>query len=127
MKKKWTFIVFTLFIMLALAACSSKDNNNNANGNENGNDNSNEVIDEALPEADLEGIPDVVIEINGEDITKDDFSSMYEQQFQDRKSTRLNSSHVAISYAVFCLKKKKDYKAEGRQRTDRVRPNHTNG
>src|SRR5690625_1344715 len=27
---------------------------------------------------------------------------------QDRKSTRLNSSHVAISYAVFCLKKKKE-------------------
>src|SRR5690625_6740518 len=27
----------------------------------------------------------------------------------DRKSTRLNSSHVAISYAVFCLKKKKSY------------------
>src|SRR5437868_10971004 len=27
--------------------------------------------------------------------------------FLDRKSTRLNSSHVSISYAVFCLKKKK--------------------
>src|SRR5690606_40357953 len=27
---------------------------------------------------------------------------------KDRKSTRLNSSHVKISYAVFCLKKKKD-------------------
>ena len=27
---------------------------------------------------------------------------------QDRKSTRLNSSHVSISYAVFCLKKKKN-------------------
>src|SRR5690625_5731643 len=27
----------------------------------------------------------------------------------DRKSTRLNSSHVAISYAVFCLKKKKQH------------------
>src|SRR5437870_8310795 len=27
---------------------------------------------------------------------------------KDRKSTRLNSSHVAISYAVFCLKKKKN-------------------
>src|SRR5690606_39319641 len=27
----------------------------------------------------------------------------------DRKSTRLNSSHVKISYAVFCLKKKKKY------------------
>src|SRR5690625_6560880 len=29
---------------------------------------------------------------------------------KDRKSTRLNSSHVAISYAVFCLKKKKKQK-----------------
>src|SRR5690606_40794770 len=28
-------------------------------------------------------------------------------QAKDRKSTRLNSSHVKISYAVFCLKKKK--------------------
>src|SRR5690606_40190787 len=30
----------------------------------------------------------------------------------DRKSTRLNSSHVKISYAVFCLKKKKQNKQE---------------
>src|SRR6266496_2167857 len=29
---------------------------------------------------------------------------------QDRKSTRLNSSHVEISYAVFCLKKKKNHR-----------------
>src|SRR5438445_9376052 len=29
---------------------------------------------------------------------------------EDRKSTRLNSSHANISYAVFCLKKKKRYK-----------------
>src|SRR5438445_4695587 len=29
---------------------------------------------------------------------------------RDRKSTRLNSSHANISYAVFCLKKKKKYK-----------------
>src|SRR5690625_6227421 len=34
---------------------------------------------------------------------------------QDRKSTRLNSSHVAISYAVFCLKKKKNAYALSRQ------------
>src|SRR5690625_6686167 len=31
----------------------------------------------------------------------------FDPRVQDRKSTRLNSSHVAISYAVFCLKKKK--------------------
>src|SRR5256886_6211600 len=30
--------------------------------------------------------------------------------YQDRKSTRLNSSHSQISYAVFCLKKKKNQK-----------------
>src|SRR5437868_13259329 len=30
--------------------------------------------------------------------------------YEDRKSTRLNSSHVSISYAVFCLKKKKKKK-----------------
>src|SRR5690606_40755617 len=35
---------------------------------------------------------------------------------EDRKSTRLNSSHVKISYAVFCLKKKKN-KHEERQRS----------
>src|SRR5690606_40353802 len=32
--------------------------------------------------------------------------------FEDRKSTRLNSSHVKISYAVFCLKKKTEYGAK---------------
>src|SRR2546429_2017274 len=31
----------------------------------------------------------------------------FEKGFRDRKSTRLNSSHGYISYAVFCLKKKK--------------------
>src|SRR5256885_8278453 len=29
--------------------------------------------------------------------------------YRDRKSTRLNSSHLVISYAVFCLKKKKNH------------------
>src|SRR5258707_10821420 len=33
--------------------------------------------------------------------------------FEDRKSTRLNSSHANISYAVFCLKKKKNTASEG--------------
>src|SRR5204862_7000464 len=35
---------------------------------------------------------------------------------RDRKSTRLNSSHVEISYAVFCLKKKKQTKRQERER-----------
>src|SRR4051794_41394293 len=37
-------------------------------------------------------------------------------QTLDRKSTRLNSSHPSISYAVFCLKKKKRPVAEARDR-----------
>src|SRR5688572_32291314 len=36
---------------------------------------------------------------------------------RDRKSTRLNSSHSQISYAVFCLKKKKNKKTTTDQRT----------
>src|SRR5436309_7782151 len=36
-----------------------------------------------------------------------DVTSVGVTQPRDRKSTRLNSSHVKISYAVFCLKKKK--------------------
>src|SRR2546426_8339388 len=39
--------------------------------------------------------------------------------FGDRKSTRLNSSHLVISYAVFCLKKKKK-KNEQRRQVDRL-------
>src|SRR6266704_3532672 len=38
----------------------------------------------------------------------------------DRKSTRLNSSHVSISYAVFCLQKKKDGVARGDDHVDMV-------
>src|SRR3712207_8533747 len=41
-------------------------------------------------------------------VTKDNFKEVLRRsaQTRDRKSTRLNSSHANISYAVFCLKKK---------------------
>src|SRR5438128_7715974 len=38
----------------------------------------------------------------------------------DRKSTRLNSSHGSISYAVFCLKKKKDIPTHARETVTRL-------
>src|SRR5256885_5329549 len=37
----------------------------------------------------------------------------------DRKSTRLNSSHLVISYAVFCLKKKNNIKSDSIAKTER--------
>src|SRR5215469_18471762 len=40
---------------------------------------------------------------------------------RDRKSTRLNSSHVEISYAVFCLKKKKKKKAGSKMKKRKER------
>src|SRR2546430_7331737 len=42
------------------------------------------------------------------------------QLLRDRKSTRLNSSHSQISYAVFCLKKKKDDVAHSSRRAANV-------
>src|SRR5690625_6749250 len=44
------------------------------------------------------------------DIGKEYLNALLQEWEQlDRKSTRLNSSHVAISYAVFCLKKKRSF------------------
>src|SRR5207249_12239972 len=43
-------------------------------------------------------------------------AELHERPAGDRKSTRLNSSHVSISYAVFCLKKKK--------KRDRMKKDH---
>src|SRR5690606_41722193 len=42
-----------------------------------------------------------------EDLEGPDDGHHHDKEGGDRKSTRLNSSHVKISYAVFCLKKKK--------------------
>src|SRR5690349_23967794 len=41
---------------------------------------------------------------------------------RDRKSTRLNSSHVEISYAVFCLKKKKRARPQARRAPEHWSP-----
>src|SRR5439155_24053957 len=53
-------------------------------------------------EANLPSTPGSQIKAVGSQVAADAVGTV-----QDRKSTRLNSSHVAISYAVFCLKKKK--------------------
>src|SRR5258708_4017567 len=46
------------------------------------------------------------------------------KELRDRKSTRLNSSHQIISYAVFCLKKKKSTKETGLETRERIWTNY---
>src|SRR5437773_5456122 len=50
---------------------------------------------------------------DGRDVERSDRrEGIHRRGDRDRKSTRLNSSHITISYAVFCLKKKKESKAQ---------------
>src|SRR5437870_13348711 len=66
-------------------------------------------LHDALPISQIEGIEWVVILIIIAVLLLFGPSKLPElRDDEDRKSTRLNSSHVAISYAVFCLKKKKN-------------------
>src|SRR5690349_23203587 len=56
----------------------------------------------------LGGEPLPTTRILGKQLPQVQFSNLLDySKNRDRKSTRLNSSHVEISYAVFCLKKKK--------------------
>src|SRR5258708_23667999 len=59
----------------------------------------------------LVDLPELLLEIQARTGFASEFAHISEgrsrRQSQDRKSTRLNSSHQIISYAVFCLKKKK--------------------
>src|SRR2546430_6701491 len=58
--------------------------------------------------AKIESVQRTIRRVRGNGVEGDQPSCENNQNsFQDRKSTRLNSSHSQISYAVFCLKKKK--------------------
>src|SRR5690349_22193047 len=63
------------------------------------------LADGLVPDFDQEA--DVALELLLRDVLRDGADDE-----PDRKSTRLNSSHVEISYAVFCLKKKKKHKTQ---------------
>src|SRR5690606_39280868 len=64
---------------------------------------------ERLPQAILIKVNQAVIQNDGQRrpslLGKEPDQGQAQGEIQDRKSTRLNSSHVKISYAVFCLKK----------------------
>src|SRR5258707_3586161 len=64
-----------------------------------------------------------LMRIRPSDPNKDHFEDLRGSVSVDRKSTRLNSSHANISYAVFCLKKKKKNSEQNRRSVSRCRVN----
>src|SRR5207249_11980156 len=64
-------------------------------------------VTEVRYEGDADPAPGVLEALEAADLVAISPSNPYLSIGPDRKSTRLNSSHVSISYAVFCLKKKK--------------------
>src|SRR5438874_5874647 len=54
----------------------------------------------------------------------DHLAAIHREVIEDRKSTRLNSSHVEISYAVFCLKKKKKHQKTSGHNTQNSEREH---
>src|SRR2546426_7432311 len=67
----------------------------------------------SVPVLVLTGYPDIQLTTN---LLK---QGVVDYMVKDRKSTRLNSSHLVISYAVFCLKKKKNTTAHHINSTSR--------
>src|SRR5699024_6336332 len=65
------------------------------------------IKDIPLFEQTKQDINDTLKRLNHKIIKIGVFGTFSAGKSRDRKSTRLNSSHVSISYAVFCLKKKK--------------------
>src|SRR5690625_6957931 len=62
-----------------------------------------EAIEQASEQEEIDTVEELINELEEE---QEEHNSKKQELEEDRKSTRLNSSHVATSYAVFCMKKK---------------------
>src|SRR5699024_8925628 len=71
LRKKWLFMLSLVLIIGVLAACGDDNNEDKANDEQ-----------PEMPEPDLEGIPDIVFDVNDVEVTKEDFEATYQQQFQ---------------------------------------------
>src|SRR5699024_11412705 len=98
MKKKHTLVLLLLFVLLLGGTGCSQNDKTQAK----------EEQFTATVETEIKKKANKYTEkeFQTADVPLNDFVQLT-GEITDRKSTRLNSSHVSISYAVFCLKKKK--------------------
>ncbi|ALX49205.1 SurA N-terminal domain-containing protein [Lentibacillus amyloliquefaciens] len=81
--KKLVMLMMTLALAVVMAACNGdSEDNNNEEGSGEGQSEQASQQQQQMPEPDLEGIPDVVAEVNGEEISGEEFKTTYEGQFQ---------------------------------------------
>lgn len=81
--KKWLTMISLAATMLTVAACGDESaEGGDGEGAENAGQSAEEGQAAEAPEPDLEDVPDVVAEVNGEEITKDEFEQVYTGQFQ---------------------------------------------
>jgi len=90
LKRIWISLLTLIFTVLLVVACSNDDTNEETQEND-----TSEETNLELPEPDLEGIPDIVAEINGVEVTKEEFENMYQQQFQQvAMQTQLSGEEI---------------------------------
>ncbi|GGA66533.1 SurA N-terminal domain-containing protein [Ornithinibacillus halotolerans] len=82
MSKKWLLSISVVMLIFIMAACSDNDSADGENSNTNDANNGEVGEQTEAPKPDLENIPDVVAEVNGEEISKEEFESVYQTQFQ---------------------------------------------
>ncbi|MFS0674149.1 SurA N-terminal domain-containing protein [Ornithinibacillus sp. 179-J 7C1 HS] len=76
--KKWLLSLFLLLLTFGMVACND-DTSTEDKGKEQA---EGESTEQEMPQPDLENLPDVVAEVNGEKISKEEFESTYQTQFQ---------------------------------------------
>lgn len=87
MSKKWLLGLSLALSVLVITACSNgdeaaEDNKEETNTQEESQGDGEGAEQPEMPQADLEGIPEVVAEVNGEEISKEEFETTYQAQFQ---------------------------------------------
>src|SRR5690554_7353700 len=92
--------------MLVFVSCQNETNENISESDVN-TEEATEGVRKLAPTEDVESSDMIEVNTDASNTPQIEVSEVNNEAPADRKSTRLNSSHVRISYAVFCLKKKK--------------------